>query len=179
MENSKTSSRKHVIARVLAMLMAVLMIGSSVMTASAATSYYWPLGKTRGIITAKFGEKRSYEKHPGIDIAAKKGTKVYAATGGKVIYAGYASRAYGKTIKIQNNDGKRTTYAHLSKIGVKNGQKVKKAAYIGKVGATGYATGPHLHFEVEKKVKGKNGKTKWKLVNPLDYVKQPKAKKKK
>lgn len=86
---------------------------------------------------------------------------------------------YGKTIKIQNNDGKRTIYAHLSKIGVKKGKKVKKAAYIGKVGATGHATAAHLHFEVKKKVKGKNGKTKWKFVNPLDYVKQPKAKKKK
>lgn len=178
MENSKTSSRKHVIARVLAMLMAVLMIGSSVMTASAATSYYWPLGKTRGVITAKFGQHRRYENHTGLDIAANKGTKVYAATGGKVIYAGTRG-GYGKTIQIQNNDGKRTTYAHLSKIGVKKGKKVKKAAYIGKVGATGYAAGPHLHFEVEKKVKGKNGKTKWKFVDQLDYVKQPKAKKKK
>lgn len=178
MENAKTSSRKHVIARVLAMLMAVLMIGSSVMTASAATSYYWPLGKTRGVITAKFGKNGRYDYHTGIDIAAKKGTKIYAATGGKVIYAGTMG-GYGKTIKIQNNDGKRTIYAHLSKIGVKKGKKVKKAAYIGKVGATGHATGPHLHFEVEKKVKGKNGKTTWKRVNPLDYVKQPKAKKKK
>ncbi|MDO5590199.1 MAG: M23 family metallopeptidase [Lachnospiraceae bacterium] len=152
MENAKTSSRKHVIARVLAMLMAVLMIGSSVMTASAATSYYWPLGKTRGVITSKFGKNGRYDYHTGIDIAAKKGTKIYAATGGKVIYAGTMG-GYGKTIKIQNNDGKRTIYAHLSKIGVKKGKKVKKAAYIGKVGATGHATAAHLHFEVKKRSK--------------------------
>ena len=89
--------------------------------------------------------------HSGLDLAAPTGTAIYAAASGTVVCAststgGYSG--YGKLIKIDHGNGVQTWYAHCSQILVSNGQKVTAGQQIGKVGSTGYATGPHLHFEV-------------------------------
>ena len=67
---------------------------------------------------------------------------------GVVIQAGYENDGYGNTILIEHNQGMTTRYAHLSKIEVKEGDKVDLSTTIGLVGISGHTTGPHLHFEV-------------------------------
>ena len=99
-------------------------------------------------ILSPFGKrKRSY--HTGIDLrgARGKGDKVYAARSGKVIQAGRMS-GYGKVVTLRHADGYKTRYAHLKKIYVKVGQRIKLSQDIGLTGNSGRSSGPHLHFEV-------------------------------
>ena len=84
--------------------------------------------------------------HRGVDYAAPTGTPVYAAGHGKVIKSGY-TKANGNYVYIQHGNTYTTRYLHLHKISVKTGQKVSQRQVIGTVGSTGYATGPHLHYE--------------------------------
>ena len=98
--------------------------------------------------------------HDGIDITANHGYGVYAYTDGRVVETGW-NGGYGNCILIDHGNGLKTRYAHLSRIYVRVGQRVKTGERIGAVGSTGNSTGPHLHFEVIK-----NGKTK----NPLNYI---------
>lgn len=98
--------------------------------------------------------------HKGMDFKAKYGDEVYAAGTGRVIFAG-VSGGYGNLIQIAHADKYLTYYGHLSKIYVKTGQRVKRGTLIGRVGATGRVTGPHLHFEIRK-----NGKA----INPLPLI---------
>ncbi len=85
--------------------------------------------------------------HEGLDLAAWKGTSIYAAASGEVIYAGY-SQSYGNHIKIRHEDGLITLYAHCSELLVDTGDIVSQADEIGLVGSTGNSTGYHCHFEV-------------------------------
>ena len=85
--------------------------------------------------------------HAGIDIPASKGTPVGAAAAGRVVFAA-VGEGFGKLVVLEHAHGVRTRYAHLSRITVRVGQYVKASATVGLVGATGEATGPHLHFEV-------------------------------
>ena len=89
---------------------------------------------------------KKIKAHRGVDYAAPTGTPVYASGDGRVIEAGY-SRANGNYIFIQHGQTYTTKYLHLSRKSVRTGQTVKQRQVIGKVGATGYATGPHLHYE--------------------------------
>lgn len=92
--------------------------------------------------------------HDGYDMVAPYGAPVYAGEAGVVVQAGWEGH-YGKVVKIRHN--KTTTlYGHLSKIYVKEGQKVKRKQLIGRVGSTGLSTGPHLHFEVRSNATGKS-----------------------
>ena len=105
-----------------------------------------------GWITSEFGFRRSpfsdkNEFHPGLDIAAQKGTLVKATANGTVSYAGFRG-SYGKVVFINHGFGIMTRYGHLSCFHVKKGQKVKRGDIIGEVGSTGRSTGPHLHYEV-------------------------------
>lgn len=84
--------------------------------------------------------------HRGIDYAAATGTPVYASGDGRVATAGY-SKANGNYIVIKHGEKYTTKYLHLRKRGVRKGQKVKQQQIIGWVGSSGYATGPHLHYE--------------------------------
>jgi murein DD-endopeptidase MepM/ murein hydrolase activator NlpD len=99
--------------------------------------------------------------HAGMDMAAPKGTPVYAAESGVVIVAQSWS-GYGNCIIINHGGGLWTLYGHLSSILVKNGETVKRGNKIGLVGSTGQSTGNHLHFEVRKNSEP---------VNPAPYLK--------
>ena len=88
----------------------------------------------------------SWRQHNGIDFAAPTGTAVRAVGDGTVEFAGQQN-GYGNIIIIKHRNNQETVYAHLSRIDVKVGQSVSQSQFIGAVGATGWATGPHLHFE--------------------------------
>ena len=87
--------------------------------------------------------------HRGVDFAAPSGTPVRAAGDGRVVVAGNGG-SYGNYVRIQHNSNYSTAYAHLKSFasGVKNGARVRQGEVIAYVGATGRATGPHLHYEV-------------------------------
>lgn len=120
----------------------------------------------RGRLSSPFGWRsdpingeRRY--HAAIDLAANMGTPVKAAMDGRVTSVGFNS-TYGNYIILTHSNGYQTMYAHLSTVGVENGRYVLQGKEIGKVGSTGYSTGPHLHFAIYK-----NGRS----LNPLDYLK--------
>jgi hypothetical protein len=122
-----------------------------------------------GRLTDKFGMRLDpfvelTMHHDGIDISAEVGTKVYASAAGVVTKASNSyefGRGYGKEIIIDHGYGFKTRYGHLSEILVRPGQRVNRWDPIGKVGETGRATGPHLHFEVMMNEKP---------VNPENYI---------
>ena len=112
---------------------------------SAPPSPIWP---APGPITSPFGGRRH---HPGIDIDGVTGDPVVAAEGGTVVLAGGAPAGYsgyGNVVMIDHGGGIATLYAHLSRVDVAIGQSVQQGQQIGAIGATGMATGDHLHFEV-------------------------------
>lgn len=85
--------------------------------------------------------------HKGVDYAARTGTPIMAAGDGRIELAGWKS-GYGKTVIINHGQGRSTLYGHMSAIGkLKRGQFVSQGSIIGRVGSTGLATGPHLHYE--------------------------------
>ena len=134
--------------------------GSSIGTGS----YTWPTPGYRSI-TSPYGMRyhpilKTNKLHTGIDIGAPSGAKIVAADGGTVIFSGWFG-AYGNAIIIDHGAGISTLYGHQSQLLVSQGQTVVKGQTIGKVGSTGWSTGPHLHFEVRK-----NGTP----VNPRGYV---------
>ncbi|MFZ2310663.1 MAG: M23 family metallopeptidase [Patescibacteria group bacterium] len=100
-------------------------------------------------------------RHTGLDIANKVGTPLYAAEAGKVEFSGW-SNGYGNNVVINHGGGKKTRYAHASKLFVKVGESVERGEQIANMGSTGWSTGSHIHFEVII-----NG-TKY---NPLSYIK--------
>ena len=125
-------------------------------------AFMWP---TSGRVTSEYGYRihpvyGTRKFHSGIDIAAPKGTVIYAAADGVVTLAA-TSGGYGQCIIINHGSGLATLYGHCSQIDVSKGQSVSKGDRIGLVGSTGVSTGPHLHFEVRE-----NGATK----NPREYI---------
>jgi murein DD-endopeptidase MepM/ murein hydrolase activator NlpD len=98
-----------------------------------------PLGDRYGPRGASF--------HAGLDFPAPTGTAVTAAASGRVVFAGYDD-GWGNTVQLDHGNGLRTRYAHLSSMAVGVGATVAAGGLVGRVGATGSATGPHLHFEV-------------------------------
>lgn len=130
------------------------------------TGFIRPVG---GPITSPFGYRthpifHSRIYHSGIDIGAGYGTPIKASNSGKVIMAGWYG-GYGKVVIIDHGVVRgqpiTTLYGHMSTINVSQGQKVHQGQIVGKVGTTGYSTGPHLHFEV--RIKGQPR-------NPLNYI---------
>lgn len=90
---------------------------------------------------------RKRANHKGIDLAAPSGTPIYATADGTIERANWFS-SYGNYIQIGHGNAIETRFAHLSRIVVSDGQKVRKGDLIGYVGSTGRSTGPHLHYEV-------------------------------
>lgn len=91
--------------------------------------------------------RRRRHFHSGVDLAAAKGTIIYAPADGVISFNG-RNRGYGKMVDIDHGFSWKTRYAHLSKTFVKNGEFVKRGQKIAAVGSTGVSTGPHLHFEI-------------------------------
>jgi peptidoglycan hydrolase-like protein with peptidoglycan-binding domain len=95
----------------------------------------------------RFGP-RGNRFHTGLDYPAASGSLVAAAGRGQVVFAGWDSSGYGNTVVIAHPLGVRSLYAHLSRIGVSRGTAVVAGSTVGRVGSTGFSTGPHLHFEL-------------------------------
>ena len=128
---------------------------------SSICNFIWP---ARGRITSPYGMRvisGRKDFHAGIDIGGPTGTNIVAAESGRVSYAGYM-RGYGNVIILSHDGGYSTVYGHNSVNLVKKGQYVNKGSVIAKMGSTGNATGPHLHFEI---------RSSGKPVNPISYLK--------
>jgi murein DD-endopeptidase MepM/ murein hydrolase activator NlpD len=122
----------------------------------SASGFTWPV---KGRLSSKYGPRWG-RMHKGVDISARRGTSINAASAGRVIFVGW-KRGYGKTVIIEHKKLK-TLYAHCSKILVNDGDYVELGQKIGKVGATGNARGAHLHFEVQN-LRGRR-------YNPMRYL---------
>jgi murein DD-endopeptidase MepM/ murein hydrolase activator NlpD len=114
--------------------------------------FRYPLREFR--LTSPFGQRvdpisGKISSHGGLDLAAPLGTEVYAAREGQVVETSQDA-IYGNYIIIKHDNDWVSLYGHLSKIEVKQGQRVAVGAFIGKVGSTGRSTGPHLHFELRQ-----------------------------
>jgi murein DD-endopeptidase MepM/ murein hydrolase activator NlpD len=107
----------------------------------------WPVPYDIAKVSSAFGAPRGSSRHQGIDLTAPKGTMVRATADGRVSFAG-KSGDFGRLVVIEHSDGYETRYAHLKKIEVKKGRKLKRGAILGTVGKSGNATGFHLHYEV-------------------------------
>ena len=112
-------------------------------------SIIWPI---KGVITSRFGNRTPTEivtaNHKGLDIAGNMGDNIVSAMDGPVVQ--YSEEGdYGKHLRIQSGEVL-TLYAHCSELLVQEGSTVKQGDVIAKVGATGRATGPHLHFEIRR-----------------------------
>ncbi|MEO2122529.1 MAG: M23 family metallopeptidase [bacterium] len=108
---------------------------------------------TPGWLSSSYSESRMHPihnrplPHPGVDISAPKGTSIYAAAKGRVIRAGWVV-GYGLTIEIDHGFGYVTLYGHASELVASQGEEVQRGDVIARVGSTGIATSPHLHYEV-------------------------------
>ncbi len=106
----------------------------------------WPLNVVK--INQSFKPKKKRRAHLGVDFAGTRGTPIFAAHEGIVIYAGRGFKGFGKLVIIEYDSQWASLYAHLDKISVKQGQTVEKGQTVGGMGRTGRATGVHLHFEL-------------------------------
>jgi murein DD-endopeptidase MepM/ murein hydrolase activator NlpD len=127
--------------------------GSDRVPSTAVPSVLAPdLKVPAGRISSGYGWRRdpfsgAPQFHKGIDVARRYGADVQAAAGGRVVFAGDQG-TYGTTVVVDHGTGQKTRYAHLSATDVKAGDQVGAGQVIGRVGASGRATGAHLHFEV-------------------------------
>ena len=129
---------------------------------AAATPIIWPadgwISGTYGYRTDPFTGERDF--HPAVDISSERGRPVYATATGRVLSAA-RNGAYGKLVEIDHGFGLVTRYGHLSEFAISIGDTVERGGIIGYVGATGRATGHHVHYEIWS-----NGKT----VNPMQLL---------
>lgn len=118
-------------------------------------------------VSSEFGVRKDpftgrTHQHNGVDLAAPKGTEVYAFDEGRVIFSGWRG-SYGRLIIVEHEDGTETRYGHLSDRLVKAGDVVSRDTLLGKVGSSGRSTGPHLHFELHRDARP---------VDPLPHLRQ-------
>lgn len=139
----------------------VIATGTSRWPSRATGMFSWPMRSGR--ISDRFGTWRRHGRHQGVDIAARRGTPIYAARGGVVIRAEY-HRSYGYYVVIDHQNGYGTLYAHASKLRVRRGQQVSRGQVIAEVGSTGDSTGPHLHFEIFRFTS-----SGWQRLDPLRF----------
>ncbi|MFN6971293.1 MAG: peptidoglycan DD-metalloendopeptidase family protein [Rheinheimera sp.] len=131
----------------------LLNVGCSTLQANAGPSGQWQLPVVQAKVNSGFGQisaLRANRPHTGIDFRGKTGDPVMASEDGVVLIADNASLNHrlGNTVLIDHGQGYQTLYAHLDTFTVQAGSKIRAGQQIGTVGATGVATGPHLHFEL-------------------------------
>ena len=122
-----------------------------ILTGARRLALLWPSG---GVVTSRFGWRvhpifGGREFHTGMDIATRYGSPVVAARGGVVRFVGWKS-GYGRLIVVDHDGGIDTSYSHLSAALVSPGQHVAQGQVIGRIGNSGWSTGPHLFFEVRR-----------------------------
>lgn len=115
--------------------------------------FIWPV---KGKIILYFGAQKGTSPNKGIDIQAREGATVVASRSGKVIFFDDKVKGYGKTLILDHGDELQTLYAHNSESLVKIGDEVKQFTPIAKVGTTGRARTPYLHFEIRKRHQPQN-----------------------
>jgi len=109
---------------------------------------------TDGVISSRFGDRlhpilHRWRMHKGVDIAARRGSPVWATAAGTVLVAEMRGSA-GREVILDHGHGRQTRYGHLDAITVHVGQKVEAGDQVGSVGQTGLATGPHVHYEIRQ-----------------------------
>lgn len=136
-----------------------------------------PLRGEDVVLTSAFGSRRSpytraMEFHSGIDLAAPAGTRIFAPVAGQVVWAGAVEAdrrsdwwRLGQTVVIASGDSFRTIFGHCDEILVRPGTRVAAGDPIATVGATGWTTAPHLHYEIRRRSAGG-----WTAVDPRDYL---------
>jgi len=125
----------------------------------SAKGFLWPV---KGSIISGYGPKATGHHNDGINIAARSGSYVGAAESGVVVHVGNKIKGFGNLILVKHQNGWITAYGHNADILVKKGQTVKRGQAIARVGQTGSATRPQLHFEMRKGARA---------VNPVSYLK--------
>ena len=122
----------------------------------AAMPAIMPVSKNSCKLVSGFGSRyhpilHHHRMHTGVDLAARKGTPIYATADGTVVNAGANGKGlsgYGIAVMLEHGYGFQTLYAHMNDVTVRVGQKVKRGELIGHVGSTGLSQGPHCHYEV-------------------------------
>lgn len=109
----------------------------------------WPITQRFGEVVEGVTYKGA--PHTGIDYGCPEGTQILASAGGQVMAAGWAEDGFGFRVIIRHSADRSTLYAHLSRVDVTVGQTVEQSQQVGLSGSTGYATGPHLHFEARRR----------------------------
>ncbi|WP_281017606.1 MULTISPECIES: peptidoglycan DD-metalloendopeptidase family protein [unclassified Minwuia] len=115
--------------------------------ATTASGLVWPIA---GKVVSRFGPKAGGLHNDGINIRAPRGTPVRAMTGGEVVYAGNELRGFGNLVLIRHSGGLTTAYAHLDRIDVQRGDRIRRGQAIATVGSTGGVDPAQLHFEIRK-----------------------------
>lgn len=116
-------------------------------SARRSATFIWPV---RGDIAASFGSRADRHINKGIDIRASEGMNVAASRGGKVVYCDSHLKGFGQTVIIDHMDGFQTVYSYNAGIAVRVGDMVEQRDVIAKVGSSGRAREPMLHFEIRK-----------------------------
>lgn len=145
---------------VLLLSLVVAPAASARMDGSARLQMVWPAS---GTVTAGFGEWRGSNRHDGIDIGMLRTLRLRAVTSGVVRKVGYVSgyAGYGQVVLLDLPGPYTALYAHLSSVGVRPGQQVRKGQRLGLAGCTGSCSGTHLHFEIKRAGRS---------VNPLPFL---------
>ena len=141
-------SRSALVVSLLALL--AVPTASARSDSAARLQLVWP---AQGTLTARFGEHRGSHRHDGIDIGMLRTLRLKAVGAGVVRKAGYVPgyAGYGKVVVLRLPGGYSALYAHLSRVAVKPGQRVRPGQRLGLAGCTGSCSGTHLHFEVHRR----------------------------
>lgn len=116
-------------------------------SAVTASGLVWPVA---GRVVSRFGPKQGGLHNDGINISAPRGTPVRAMAGGEVVYAGNELRGFGNLVLIRHSGGLTTAYAHLERIDVQRGDRIRRGQAIATVGNTGGVDPAQLHFEIRQ-----------------------------